>query len=126
MPDLSNLHVQGLARQNSTFFETGDGLAAVADRSESVDGLVAESFRKHFGAATENTGVCLLAVGGYGRSQLFPQSDVDLLFLFADEAAAKAGRDALSMLVTELWDAKLRVSQSVRTPAECSRFAADN
>lgn len=126
MPELSNLHVQGLARQNSTFYETGDGLAAVADRSKLVDTLVAESFRTHFGAAIENTGVCLLAVGGYGRSQLFPQSDVDLLFLFADEAAAKAGRDALSSLVTELWDAKLRVAQSVRTPAECARFAADN
>src|SRR5690606_21447155 len=67
-----------------------------------------------------------LAVGGYGRSQLFPFSDVDLLFLVRSESDAAARKDEISILLTALWDAGLRVSQSVRTPAECVRLAADN
>lgn len=126
MSDLSTLHVQSMERQRLTFFETGNGLQAVAGRSAAVDTLVAEAFGRAFGTDAEGTGVSLLAVGGYGRSQLFPQSDVDLLFLFTDEAKAKAGSETLARLLTELWDSKLRVSQSVRTSAECSRFASDN
>lgn len=126
MSDLSTLHMQGMERQSSTFFETGDGLASIFDRSEAVDAIVAEAFRRSFGDTAEVSGVSLLAVGGYGRSQLFPQSDVDLLFLFADEAGAGRRREALATVLTDLWDAKLRISQSVRTTAECARFAGDN
>lgn len=126
MSDLSTLHLQGVERQSLAFFESGDGLQSVFDRSETVDAIVAEAFRRSFGEMLEATGVSLLAVGGYGRSQLFPQSDVDLLFLVADDAEAQKRSDAFSTVLAELWDAKLRVSQSVRTMAECGRFASDN
>jgi [protein-PII] uridylyltransferase len=126
MSDLSTLHMQGVERQSAAFFESGDGLKSVADRSETVDAIVAEAFRRSFGETLEAAGVSLLAVGGYGRSQLFPQSDVDLLFLVTDDAEAERRRDALSSVVAELWDAKLRVSQSVRTITECGRYAVDN
>jgi [protein-PII] uridylyltransferase len=60
----------------------------------------------------------LVAVGGYGRGQLFPHSDVDLLILLpanADVAAAAA----VERLLTSLWDIGIEVSHAVRTPAEC-------
>jgi len=123
MSDLSTLHVQSMDRINTAFFEDGDGLRAVAERTRMVDEVVRGLFQSEFEG--EN-GITAVAVGGYGRSQLFPFSDVDLLFLVAREADAERFKDRISTLLTNLWDAHLRVSQSVRTPAECGRAARDN
>jgi len=62
----------------------------------------------------------VLAVGGYGRRQLFPYSDVDLLLLFESEKLAVDSKDAIAAFLRHLWDSDLRVSHSVRTPAECT------
>ncbi len=125
MSDLSTFHLQAMDRLYSSFNETGDGIATVEKRSAAVDEIVSGMFMQAFPGA-EQQGVCVLAVGGYGRRQLFPHSDVDLLFLFGREGDAKRCGDDLAVLLTKLWDAQLRVSQSVRTPAECSRLASDN
>src|SRR5204862_3226104 len=61
----------------------------------------------------------VLAVGGYGRRQLFPYSDIDVLLLFAGERAAVESKEAIAAFLQHLWDAGLRMSHSVRTPAEC-------
>ncbi|THF66226.1 [protein-PII] uridylyltransferase [Pseudothauera nasutitermitis] len=67
----------------------------------------------------------LVAVGGYGRGELFPCSDVDLLVLLpspADEAL----QARLSTLVGALWDVGLEIGHSVRTPDECLEAAAQD
>lgn len=56
----------------------------------------------------------LLAVGGYGRGELHPHSDIDLLLLMRGEHA-NANRDALGRFFTFLWDINLDIGQSVRT-----------
>jgi len=56
----------------------------------------------------------------YGRRQLFPYSDVDLLLLFESEKLAVDSKDAIAAFLRHLWDSDLRVSHSVRTPAECT------
>jgi [protein-PII] uridylyltransferase len=66
------------------------------------------------------SGLAVLAVGGYGRRQLFPYSDVDVLLLFESEKLALANKDGIAAFLQRLWDAGLRVSHSVRTPAECT------
>ena len=63
-------------------------------------------------------GVALLAVGGYGRGQLFPYSDVDLLVLLPAQANEALERQ-LQQLIGSLWDIGLEVSHSVRTVVEC-------
>ena len=64
-------------------------------------------------------GLAVLAAGGYGRRQLFPYSDVDLLLLCRNEERAAREQAAISAFLQKLWDSGLRVSQSVRTPEEC-------
>ena len=71
---------------------------------------------------TTAAAAALLAVGGYGRKQLFPYSDVDLLLLFADDKTAARLKDYISRFLQQLWDDGLRISHSVRTPAECSEL----
>ena len=71
-------------------------------------------------------GVALVAVGGYGRRELFPFSDIDLLFLAADEATRDGLKDPLGAYLRGLWDSGLRISQSVRTPEECAQFDTQN
>ena len=68
----------------------------------------------------------VLAVGGYGRRELFPYSDIDLLLLVDKEVHGDTQRDALSAFLRSLWDSGLRLSQSVRTVAECCQFDQTN
>ncbi len=63
-------------------------------------------------------GAALAAVGGYGRGELFPYSDVDVLLLVpAQQTEALAG--AIERFVTACWDVGLEIGSSVRTVAEC-------
>lgn len=61
--------------------------------------------------------VTLLAVGGYGRGEMFPFSDVDVLVLVADSARAASDGEVVSVL-QQLWDMGIAVSHATRTPDE--------
>jgi [protein-PII] uridylyltransferase len=67
----------------------------------------------------------LVAVGGYGRGELFPHSDVDVLILL-ESTADEALRSKLEELVQLAWDIGLEIGHSIRTVDEClSESAAD-
>lgn len=66
---------------------------------------------------------CLIAVGGYGRRELFPYSDIDILLLLESEQQRHQYRQALTEFSTFLWDIGLKPGQSVRTLAECIESA---
>jgi [protein-PII] uridylyltransferase len=75
----------------------------------------------HTAAAFESS-IALVAIGGYGRAELAPFSDVDLMFLY--DPAAKVPAQALcSRLVRDFWDARLVLGSSMRTLAECVSLA---
>ena len=61
----------------------------------------------------------LLAVGGFGRGELHPHSDVDLLILLGDSSPDKSVRGAIEVFVTLLWDAGFYLGHSVRTVEAC-------
>ncbi len=70
----------------------------------------------------------LVAVGGYGRAELFPHSDVDVLLLLPDGTVATdvATRQPIEAFIGSCWDAGLSIGSSVRTVSEClSESAAD-
>jgi [protein-PII] uridylyltransferase len=67
----------------------------------------------------------LVATGGYGRGELFPSSDIDILILLAREPSP-AERERLERLVGMLWDIGLDVGHSVRTVRGCIETAAED
>ena len=76
-------------------------------------------------------GAALVAVGGYGRGELFPHSDVDVLVLLpgtgeVDHAANDALRAAVEGFITACWDIGLEIGSSVRTVDECVAEAAND
>jgi len=70
-------------------------------------------------------GAALLAVGGYGRGQLFPYSDVDILILLPEPPDA-ALREKLEALIGHFWDIGLDTGHSVRSLDECFELAASD
>lgn len=66
--------------------------------------------------------LALVAVGGFGRKELFPFSDIDILVLVDRIPEGNEDRDAISHFQRQLWDANLRLSQGLRTVEECIRL----
>ncbi len=67
--------------------------------------------------------VAVIAVGGYGRGELFPHSDVDVLIVIPDDARADEF-EAIESLVGMLWDLGLQIGHSVRTVTQCLEDAS--
>ena len=67
-------------------------------------------------------GICLVAVGGYGRGELFPASDVDVLLLIPQEPDGHL-RSSLEAWVQSCWDTGLEIGHSIRTPEQCASEA---
>jgi [protein-PII] uridylyltransferase len=101
--------------------ETLRALCELADRN--IQQVFGELLRVHDGATQ---GVCLLALGGYGRRMLYPFSDLDILFLFGSEKAEHESRTLIAEFSRTLWDLGFRVSSAGRTLDECKRIEEDN
>ena len=65
----------------------------------------------------------LLAVGGYGRGELHPHSDIDLLILIGDNEAPESWESSAQDFVTALWDLGTVIGSAVRTMSECKQQA---
>ncbi len=86
--------------------------------------LVDEHLRAAWRLLAMPPDLALVAVGGYGRGELYPKSDIDLLILLAGEPDA-ALQQRLQELVGLLWDIGLEVGHSIRTVAQCVAEASD-
>jgi [protein-PII] uridylyltransferase len=93
--------------------------AVLLTRGGCVDDVVRAAWRR---SGCAQPGLALFAVGGYGRGELFPHSDVDLLVV-ADVAGQAAFAPALSRFFALLWDAGLKTGHAVRSLAECTEAA---
>ena len=124
---LAELYAGESARVRHTFETTGDGLAAAEERSRLMDKVVTQLYRDLVSPDPAEPGnFCLVAVGGYGRQELFPYSDVDLLFLSESGRVSESFRQPVAAMARALWDLRLRVGHSARTLAECGRLHRDN
>jgi [protein-PII] uridylyltransferase len=92
----------------------------VEDRAWFVDQILREAWDRL--SWSEDAAIALLAVGGYGRGELHPYSDIDLLILL-DNADHETFREPIERFLTLLWDIGLEVGQSVRSVDECAEEA---
>jgi len=70
---------------------------------------------------------CLVAAGGFGRDELFPHSDVDVLLLLPENARAEADpalKAKIESFISNCWDSGLEIASSVRTVADCVEEAS--
>src|ERR1700687_4701968 len=115
------------ARIQRQFEAVGDGRAAAAARTELVEQILKRLWLQLISPQEQGPRNCaLVATGGFGRGWLFPYSDIDLLFLFADRDTEQTFKDPIRRLSQELWDLRLKLSPASRTLAECDRFDPDN
>jgi len=94
----------------------------VTQRSWFIDQILLQAWSQFCGDMNPDT-IALIAVGGYGRGELHPYSDIDLLILLEEplEDTSK-----IEKLVIFLWDIRLDIGHSVRTLAECKQEATDD
>lgn len=88
-------------------------------RAEMTDQLLSALWQRF---TPDRPGLALIAVGGYGRGELHPHSDIDLLILQSDRESG--GPEGVEQFITLLWDLGLSIGHSVRTLEECVRRAA--
>ncbi len=108
-----------IAGARESHFGGAGGLAVVREITGCTDRLLASAFAMicgEVGVAPENSGWALAAVGGYGRGELNPHSDIDIMFL-----GDKAGGDEIpSRSLHLLWDLGLNIGYSVRSASDCA------
>ncbi len=110
------------ARLQAYFEDKVSVVTLVEARARFVDQLLGHAWRTHLGAAAER--LALIAVGGYGRGELHPASDIDILILRDDGDTEP--REALQELLTFLWDIGLDIGHSVRSLTQCVEAAAND
>ena len=127
-PDPPPVDVTGLKRRISQaegvlarrFWEGEEAETLVRERSAFIDAFLAEIWQHWFEYKQD---VALLAIGGYGRGELHPNSDIDLLILVKSNRLKDAD---IEHFVRLLWDLKLDIGHSVRTISECRSEASKN
>lgn len=113
---------EALEEARAVFLASGDAAALLQSCTGCAEGLVLQAWDDCL-AGKADDGLCLVAVGGFGRRELFPYSDIDLLVVAREPDAHAA---AIAAFLARLWDDGLRPSHSVRRPAECAEFDPGN
>ena len=126
-PEQSALH-QFYAEQSADirrqFDQSHNGRTAIQARSDLIDCIIIELWNAA-SLSTEDK-ISLVALAGYGRQQMFPCSDVDLMFLSRAPLSQPTQKQVLPKICQALWDLHLRVSPTVRTLDECGKLHRDN
>ena len=100
----------------------GENIRTIVNaRAAAMDALLKFLWQQH---KLPNQNLALIAVGGYGRHELLPYSDVDLLIL-SQQSLSPQLAEQVSGFVSSLWDAGLKPGMSVRSLSECLEAAQD-
>jgi len=113
--------VIGLRHQALRSEARGDRIAA--HLSKGVDQLIEALFATAPGGAANEMAIC--AIGGYGRQELAPYSDIDLLFLYRPQLDDRL-EEALNYMLYPLWDSSLKLGYAAHTPKSAIAFANED
>ena len=113
-------HEKDAPRQPSAATSIG---ALMRRRSRCMDALLRDIWRDCFGRGVDaETRIALASVGGYGRRELAPHSDIDLVILLRGEQHERY-REPIEAFIAAAWDLKLQVAHSVRSLDESVALA---
>ena len=98
------------------FRDNEDVVSLVSHHAQFIDQLLIRAWGHHLSEGLQE--ISLIAVGGYGRGELHPNSDIDIMIL-AEEDALSRHSEALERFLLLMWDIGLDVGHSVRTPQDC-------
>ena len=116
---LRNSLEQGQRYLQQQFEANNDIVKLVQQRAIYVDEAIRVLWEQNVNITVP---MSLIAVGGYGRGELHPYSDVDLLILIDDSLSADPP-ESISLFLTQLWDVDLEIGHSVRTLKQCRELA---
>jgi [protein-PII] uridylyltransferase len=127
VPDISPIqpckdYLKRYAEEVKERFSTGQTPTneLVFERACLIDEILKRVWKRHF---PEQTTAALVAVGGYGRGELHPASDIDILILLEQEDQFESFEEPLQQFLTLLWDIGLAIGHSVRTIQDSVREA---
>ncbi len=125
-----HLHLYaGRAAEHLTFdAQMHNGKQATQHYSTLIDQIIQAVFDftlKTDPNPTAPKGLSLIAVGGYGRGEMAPYSDIDLLFLFADKKCQWT-KTAIETMLYILWDLRIKLGYATRTIDECITLGAND
>ncbi|MEM6638865.1 MAG: nucleotidyltransferase domain-containing protein, partial [Pseudomonadota bacterium] len=115
---------EGSARQIEAFESDAPIDRLVRARARLVDGILIRAWRQCGSPLIAPCALC--AVGGFGRGQLHPGSDIDIMVVAPDAALLDQHQGDLAEFFTLLWDIGLEVGHSARTVEDCVREATDD
>ncbi|HSO46185.1 MAG TPA: [protein-PII] uridylyltransferase, partial [Rhodoferax sp.] len=125
MTDLKTLREAFRTKKTALFQSLADGGSSargVAATLGKLSALADDTLKTLWQRAAFPQGLALAAVGGYGRGELFPYSDIDVLVLLPDDIVLEADADLKARIegfIGSCWDAGLEIGSSVRSVAEC-------
>ena len=123
LPDLRARFRDGKAALLAHFRASRPTAPAAATLLRSLSRLVDDTLLTLWNRAEMPPGTALLAVGGYGRGELFPHSDVDVLVLLPPHATGSALKASIEGFISACWDIGLEIGSSVRSVGECIEMA---
>jgi [protein-PII] uridylyltransferase len=121
---VKEIYRRGSAAIQQQFAKHHDGRKTIEARTALVDDIIQRLWNIHFAGAYPS-GVAVVAIGGYGRSALYPHSDIDLLFLCEKPESADL-KAKIRALCQELWDMRMRLSPTTKTIDDCGKFNPEN
>jgi [protein-PII] uridylyltransferase len=107
------------------FFGHGGATMLVTAHARLIDQLIVRAWNRHLPLLPPGFRAALVAVGGYGRGELHPASDIDLMVLLEKDRPAKV-QPFVEALIRFFWDMGLEVGHSVRTLKDCVRESKDD
>ncbi len=121
-PYIISFHQGALSEIFEEFAANPSSRKAIRSYSNHIDKLI---MRLYLDAKQTGNVLSILAVGGYGRGEMFFHSDVDIMFLVPANGS-KAAEPVINAILYTLWDLKLKVGHSVRTVNEALSESLDD
>ncbi|MDI6800864.1 MAG: [protein-PII] uridylyltransferase [Thermodesulfovibrionales bacterium] len=99
-----------------------DGIYIVRELTGIIDNLLVSAYNSKLQPLNSNLNLSLVAIGGYGRREMSPFSDIDIMLLAKDRSPVNM--EAAQSFLYPLWDMGLQISHCFRTLSECSEDSA--